>query len=75
MSSSDEELQLDLLAAAIALEDIASDFFLASQQFCHLDHPRVMQRIRDLKTHADRLKAIANEVMSGRISRSKEYLR
>lgn len=74
MSSPDEQLQFDLIAAAVVLEDMASDLFLASQQFSLLDYPRVMQRIQDLKAHADHLKAIANEVMIGRISRTKEHL-
>lgn len=55
------------MAAAVAIEDAAYDLFLASKHISHASYPEAMEKIRGLNGHADRLKAIADEVGIGRI--------
>ena len=67
-----EQLQRELMAAAVALEDAACDLFLASQHVSHLNYSATLQKIQGLNGHADRLKTLADEVKDGRISRAVE---
>lgn len=67
-----EQLQRELMAASVALGDAACDLFLASQHVGHMDYSGTLQKIQGLNSHADRLKAIADEVRAGRINRSAE---
>ncbi|WLH49780.1 hypothetical protein [Pseudomonas tolaasii] len=67
MSASNEQLQIELKAAAAAIEDAAYDLFLASKHVSHASYPGAMEKIRVLNGHADRLKAIADEVGLGHI--------
>ncbi|WP_350575174.1 hypothetical protein [Pseudomonas sp. HY2-MNA-CIBAN-0224] len=68
-----QELRSDLKAAASALEDAAHDLFREAKSYAEPEFLAAMEKISKLHDHADRLMVLAEEVKSGRITRSAKH--
>lgn len=66
-----QELRRDLKAAAFSLEEAALDLFRVAKQCVDQGLLEAMETIERLHEQADRLKAYADEVKAGVITRTK----
>ena len=71
LTKPNQELRRDLKAAASALEDAAQDLFREAKTYAEPEFLAAMEKIGKLQEHVDRLRAYAEEVKAGRVTRSK----
>ena len=71
LTKPNQELRRDLKAAAFSLEEAALDLFRVAKQRGDADLLEAMETIERLHEQADRLKAYADEVKAGVITRTK----
>ena len=71
LTKPNQELRRDLKAAAFSLEDAALDLFRVAKQRGDSGLLEAMETIERLHEQADRLKAYADEVKAGVITRTK----
>ena len=71
LTKPNQELRRDLKAAAFSLEEAALDLFRVAKQRGDADLLEAMETIERLHEQADRLKAYADEVKTGVITKAK----
>jgi len=71
LTKSNQELKRDLKEAASALDDAEHDLFREAKSYAEPEFLAAMEKIRKLHEHVDRLRALAEEVKTGVITRAK----
>lgn len=69
LTKPNQELRMNLKAAAFALDDVAQDLFREAKGYAEPEFLMAMAKIANLHEHVDRLTMLAEEVKAGNIFR------
>ncbi|ARQ76988.1 hypothetical protein B6D87_13570 [Pseudomonas fragi] len=70
LTKPNQELRMNLKAAAFALDDAAQDLLREAKGYAKPEFLMVMEKIAKLYEHVDRLTMLAEEVKAGKIVRN-----